>query len=126
MTLCNVQIMAQAEQLCGLVAHRQALIEAAPQTDWSAAVAALQDRGAALSAAILDAEAHISTVLQQKRDGQANRGAHAKDSCLPDPAGPYETALSGLLLERLHMTLHIYIRNGLVISFAIWHGANCV
>lgn len=70
-----MQIMAQAEQLCRLVAQRQALVEAAPQVDWSGAMAALQDRAAALSAAILDAEAHISTVLQQKRDGQANRGA---------------------------------------------------
>jgi hypothetical protein len=70
-----MQIMAQAERLCELIAQRQALVEAAPQTDWSGAVVAVQDRAAALSSAILDAEARISTVLQQKRDGQASRGA---------------------------------------------------
>ncbi len=70
-----VQVMAQSERLYRLAAERRALVEAALAADVSGALAGMQDRGAALSAAILDAEARITSVLRQKRDGQSNRGA---------------------------------------------------
>ncbi|KAK9909945.1 hypothetical protein WJX75_009855 [Coccomyxa subellipsoidea] len=70
----TAQVMAQSERLCRLAAERRALVEAAPAADVSGALAGMQDRGAALSAAILDAEARITSVLRQKRDGQSNRG----------------------------------------------------
>jgi hypothetical protein len=79
-----VQVMAQSERLCRLAAERRALVEAAPAADVSGALAGMQDRGAALSAAILDAEARITSVLRQKRDGQSNRGAHIL-SAVPAP-----------------------------------------
>ncbi|CAL8467867.1 g7405 [Coccomyxa elongata] len=70
----TAQVMAQSERLCRLAAERRALVESAPAADVSGALAGMQDRSAALSAAILDAEAHISSALRQKRDGQSNRG----------------------------------------------------
>ena len=72
-----VKVMAQSERLCRLAADRRGLVEGTPAADVSGALAGMQDRSAALSAAILDAEAHISSVLRQKRDGQSNRGAPA-------------------------------------------------
>ncbi|BDA42462.1 hypothetical protein COCOBI_03-3520 [Coccomyxa sp. Obi] len=70
----TAQVMAQSERLCRLAAERRTLVESAPAADMAGALAGMQDRSAALSAAILDAEAHISSVLRQKRDGQSNRG----------------------------------------------------
>lgn len=68
--------MAQSERLCRLAAERRVLVESAPAADVGGTLAGMQDRGAALSAAILDAEARISAVLRQKCDGQSARGAH--------------------------------------------------
>lgn len=86
-----MQVMAQSERLCRLAAERRALVEAAPAADVSGALAGMQDRGAALSAAILDAEARITSVLRQKRDGQSNRGAHIL-SAVPAPSLSLKTA----------------------------------
>ena len=72
------QIMAQAERLSQLAAERQELVEAGvpgvPSSDMSGTMLGMQDRHAALSDAIVDADAHISDVLRQKEESQASRG----------------------------------------------------
>ena len=70
-----LQIMAQAERLSQLAAERQELVEAGvPSSDMSGTMLGMQDRHAALSDAIVDADAHISDVLRQKEESQASRG----------------------------------------------------
>ncbi len=69
--------MAAAERLCRLTAERRGLVEGTPGTDVGGIAHGMGDRAAALQAAILEAEARISDVLRQKREGQAKRGAAA-------------------------------------------------
>ena len=69
------QIMAQAERLSQLAAERQELVEAGvSSSDMSGTMLGMQDRHAALSDAIVDADARISDVMRQKEDSQASRG----------------------------------------------------
>ncbi len=87
------QVMAAAERLCRLAAERRELVEDAAKSgdgpDIGSAAAGMADRDAALQGAILEAEARISEVLRQKREGQARRGARAGPLCpLPLVCGP--------------------------------------
>ena len=72
---CVLQIMAQAGRLSQLAAERQELVEAeVPSCDMSGTMLGMQDRHAALSDAIVDAEARISDVMRQKEESRASRG----------------------------------------------------
>ena len=77
MGLC-FQIMAQAERLSQLAAERQELVEAgvssSDMSDMSGTMLGMQDQHAALSDAIVDAEARISDVMRQKEESQVSRG----------------------------------------------------
>lgn len=71
--------MAQAERLSQLAAERHALIMAgAPAAGMSGTLLGMQDRHAALSNAIVNAETRISDVMRQKQDSQANRGVRTQ------------------------------------------------